>query len=467
VKRISKKQKRVKYTSKRGAERASEHLLLRKQHYEDRKAADKLRKFPNVPRLKQAPFPRDREVGFAGHYKYGQLVVQSPDEFKRMNVECKKECWYWKIDKRPGRSPRPLWNGLAEVNVAMSAGLARELAKLVKAGDLKEARRILKRAAEAGIAELAKRTGYKPCYVAVHPDAEGTMSFHYGLWPIDKSKRCLIGRSAGGKRGRRGFRTLGDGFTSILRHHRAIGLPEELVSLPYWNLRSRHPDDWMAAKMMDRTVHQEFAKRSDGEEILAAAAEYQREAARDWLARFNAGALGVEKMHTRLRKAEAKLQRRKVAAERLLAKARLVAEQNDVRSRELEKENSELRTITDETRAFFEKMAAIPSLVAMLQGIGKEIWKIFVKITGILGIEVSEPKPSPSLTALQDQNDQLKFQVQSLIESSVELLNKSNGQDAKLRNLDEENRNLRAGNKLLLERVEKLQHAKASSPARE
>lgn len=449
MKRISKKQKRAKYTSKRGAEAASEHLLLRDQHDEDRKAADKLRGYPNVPRLKQAPFPKDREVGFAGHWKYGQLVLQSPDEFKRMNVECKKDCWYWKIDKRPGRNPRPLWNGLAEVNVAMSSGLARELAKLVKAGDLKEARRILKRAAEAGMAELAKRTGYKPCYVAVHPDAEGTMSFHYGLWPIDKSKRCLIGRSAGGKRGRRGFRTLGDGFTSILRHHRAIGLPAELVSLPYWNLRSRHPDDWMAAKMMDRTVYQELAKMSNGEEILAAAAEYQREAARDWLARFNAGTLGVQKMHDRLGKAEAKLKRQKQAAERLLSKAKDISKQKDIQVVELENENSELKVIQEETWSFFERVAAVPSLVAMLQGVGKEIWNIFVKITDFLGIEVSNPKRLPNVAELQDQNDQLKFQVQSLIESSVELLGRADAQEIQLRHLTGENEKLRAENEAI------------------
>lgn len=466
MKRISKKQKRVKYTSKRGAERASEHLLLREQHDEDRKAADKLRSYPNVPRLKQAPFPKDREVGFAGHYKYGQLVVQSPDEFKLMNVECKKDCWYWKIDKRPGRNPRPLWNGLAEVNVAISSGLARELAKLVKAGDLKEARRILKRAAEAGMAELAKRTGYKPCYVAVHPDAEGTMSFHYGLWPIDKSKRCPIGRSAGGKRGRRGFRTLGDGFTSILRHHRAIGLPVELVSLPYWNLRSRHPDDWMAAKMMDRTVCQELAKMSNGEEILAAAAEYQREAARDWLARFNAGALGVQKMHDRLGKAEARLKRRKQAAERLLSKARNIANQKDTQLAELEKENSELKVVQEETRSFFEKVAAMPSLVAMLHGIGREIWNIFVKITTFLGIEVAEPKPSPSLATLQDQNDLLKTQVKSLVQNSVELIDRAEAQHAQIRDLTNKNENLRAEKESLARQLAKMKkdHELRSTP---
>ncbi len=403
-------------------------------------------------------------MGFAGHWRYYRLVIQTPDEFTRENLECKKDCWYWRRDKRPGRAPRVETTGLVEVNVAISSGLARELAKLVTAGDLTGARRILKVAAEAGMEKLAKRTGYKPCYVAVHPDAEGTLSFHLGLWPLDVYRRRLIGRSAGGKRGRRGFRTLGDAFTSVLRHHRAIGLPTELVRLPLHNLRTRRPDDWMAAKMMDKAVREEFRKLPEGEKILAAAAEYQREAARDWLARFNAGALGVEKMHARLRKAEAKLQRRKAAAERLLAKARQVTQQHVARSGELERENSDLRTITDETRSFFEKVAAIPSLVAMLRGVGKEIWKIFVKITGILGIEVAEPKPSPNLTALQDQNDKLKHQVQSLIQGSVELMEKAEATEAQLRVTDEAIQRLRAENKRLSERVVELKKGNPAGP---
>ncbi len=381
-----------------------------------------------------------------------------------MNLECKKDCWYLRQDKRPGRSPRIEKTGLVEMNAAIMAGLARELAKAVNAGNLKAVKRILHRAAVIGMAELTKRTGYEGCYVAAHPDSEGTLSFHFGLWPIDRENRCLIGISGGGKRGRRGLRTLGDAFTSVLRHHAAIGLPEELIRLPLWNVKQRRPDDWAVSRVMDKVVREELEQGPDGKQVVAAAEEYQREAARDWLARFNAGALGVEKMHMRLRKAEAKLHRRKVAAERLLAKARLLAEQSDVRSSELERENAELLTITAETRSFFEKVAAIPSLVAMLHGIGKEIWKIFIKITGILGIEVTEPKASPDLAAFQDQNDKLKFEVQSLIQGSVELIERADTAEAQLRVSDDEIQRLRMENKRFSERVMELKKGDVTDP---
>lgn len=111
--------------------------------------------------------------------------------------------------------------------------------------------------------------------------------------------------------------------------------------------------------------------------------------------------------------------------------------------------------VFEETRAFFEKVAAVPTLVAMIQGIGKEIGNMFVKITAFLGIDVAEPKRLPDVTSLQDQNDQLKAQVHSLIESSVDLLGRAEAQEIQLRNLTGQNEKLRVENEAISRRMSK------------
>lgn len=443
MRRITSKQKRAGYKTKRGAKRASGHLWLGDLHDIDRKAAERLRSFPTVPRLKQAPFPRAREVGFAGHWLGGKLVKQATEEdFCWLNLRAKKDCWYWRKDKRPGRKPRKTETGLVEVNVALSSGLARELARIVEDGSLKAARRIIDIAVESGAAELVKRTGYTPCYVAVHPDSEGTLSFHFGMWPVDVKKRCLLGRSADGKRGRKGLRTLGDAFFSILRHHQAIRLPDELVRLALHNLRQRNPDDWATGKTMDKVVREELGRGPEGVKALARVDEYQREAARDWLARYQAGALGVQKLDARLKEAEMKLARRRRATERLVARKQRVIERQASRMGELAKENAGLRAMV---RMFFEKVLAVPGLVSLVREAGQEIWNVLVDLGRGLGLEVPRPT-GPSMAALREENNTLRAHVRSLEGDALAVsgeLEKLEVSETRSRELEEKNKVLR------------------------
>ena len=315
AKRVSKKQKRVKGRNPRTARRVSLHLVLGDQHDRDRKAAEKMRSFPIVPRLKQAPFPKEREFGFAGHWVAEKFVIQSGPVFVAMNVAYKKQAYYLYVDPRGNRKDRRFDTGLVETNVSLSSGESRELAALVEAGKVAEAQKIALAAGLKGMETLVNRTGYLPAYMAVHPDAIGTLSFHCGLWPVDPQKHCLIGRSGGGNPGRRGLRLLGDSFTTILRHHQAIGLPEELTYQPLENLRERSPDDWAVAGVMDSTVRDELGKLPEGEKILARVDEYQKQAAREWYERFTrAGGY-------RQREFKKKLARRKKAAERLIERS--------------------------------------------------------------------------------------------------------------------------------------------------
>ena len=330
-KRISKKQKRVKALNSKTAARVSRHLVMGDQHDLDREAAARIRAFPTVPRLKQSPFPHERKVGFAGHWISGKFYVQSNTEFEAMNVAYKTDAWYFRIDKRGNRKPRKEVCGLLETNAAISSGLARVLAALAKAEKFKFVRDATLRASEAGMEELERRTGYRAAYMALHPDSEGTLSTHFGLWPIDRQNRCLIGRSSGGKRGRRGLRNLGDAFITVLRHHEAICLPEELVQLPLKNRQKRDPDDWAVGVAMDRVVREEISSLPNGTELLREADEYQKSAAHDWLERYQSGSAGLAKTKAERDKAVKAGERRKEAAKRLMR----------LKTRQLEKANSE------------------------------------------------------------------------------------------------------------------------------
>ena len=177
--RISRKQKRARYRNQQQALKAARHLTLCDQHDEDRKAAEAIRSFPNVPRPQQSPFPREREFGFVGHYLSGSFVPQDAEAFEKMNVACKRDAWYWRHDKRGNRKPRQQDTGLVETNVSLSCGLAQVAAKLVEEGGLKLVQKLVQAAGEAGLAELKNRTGYEPAFLALHPDARGTLSFHF------------------------------------------------------------------------------------------------------------------------------------------------------------------------------------------------------------------------------------------------------------------------------------------------
>ena len=313
MKRLSKTQKRVRARSKgvsKDKQRKSAakkklrakalHLLLGPEHFDDRLAAERLRQHPHVPRKKQSSFPRDVEVGFAGHYQNGKFKIQGREEFVR-DFECNAEdAWYLRLDKRGNRKPRREDSGMFETNAALSTGLSMVLAGLVRDGQLNYVRNTVQLASEAGMTVVRDRTGYQPGYLSIHPDAEGTLSTHYGSWTVDPNQRKLLGISATGKRGRKGPKNLGSSFISILRHDRAIGLPADLTRMPKKNLEERNPLDWAISNEMDRIVREELVKLPNGQELLTRADEYQREAAEDWLRRYRTSKAGVDKGHAEL-----------------------------------------------------------------------------------------------------------------------------------------------------------------------
>ena len=441
MRRVSKKQKRIKSNSKNAnnskkIRRKAKHLLLGPDHFYDREVAEWLRKFPHVPRKIQKPFPRDREVGFVGHYQSGKFAIQNEKRFVADYEANAENAWYWRQDKREGRNPTKGESGLVETNAALSSGYAMVLAAIAAKGDVRIVRNIMRVVGESGMAMLGERSGYKPVFMACHPDWEGTMSVHFGLSPVDFEKRMLIGRSADGKRGRKGLRTLGDSFTSVLRHSRLIELPADLLKLPKANLRKRKPDDWAVAEEMDRVVREELSKLPDGPELLRQADEYQKEAAEDWLRRYQGSKAGVDKRHCEMEQATARIadlegslaKNQELHAEMARAKGRVAElEEALAKSEELREEVERARARTSELeetlakneelhgnlRNLLKLMLSVPEVVKAIRRAAKDLWNRIVELAGKLGLEIADPevksKPKPKVAGGHEGNDDMEM----------------------------------------------------------
>jgi len=383
MKKVSKKQKRVrdntnssskatqtKATVEKSLIAKALHLLLDGEHFDDRAAAERLRQFPSVPRKIQSAFPHDVKIGFAGHYKKGKLEIQNRATFVPEFVSNSKKAWYRRKDKRGNRKPKREASGLLETNVALSTGLSMVLADLVREGMMDDVRSIMLVATDSGMKLLCERTGYLEAYLSLHPDAEGTVSTHFGLWPIDPEKHELIGRSANGKKGRKGLRTLGDCYISILRHHRAIGLHADLVRQPEKNRAERDPDDWAVGEEMDRVVRREIGKLPNGPDLLKRAEEYQREAAEDWLKRYRKGKAGTDKQHVDLE-----------AAHKRIA--------------ELEATVAQVEEFKVQTKSVLQLILEMPVIDKLLRS-AEKVWKEIEKLAGLVGLTLSrEPLQQP------------------------------------------------------------------------
>ena len=383
-KRVSSKQKRIRpaapktvkptsTSSKAKILKKALHLLLGSDHFRDRAAAERLRQFPNVPRKRQKPFPRDVEIGFVGHYKKREFAIQDDDSFVAEYVANSEKAYYFRNDKRGNREPRKEVSGLVETNAALSTGLSMVLAGLVEKGETGLVKNIMLLAAKAGMMTLEKRSRYKPAFLALHPDWEGTMSVHFGLWPVDPVKHVLIGISATGKVGKKGLRTLGDSFTSVLRHDRALihggkdGLSAGMLKRPKKNLKERDPDDWAVAEEMDRVVMEELAKLPEGPELLKQAEEYQLEAAEDWLKRYNGSKAGVDRKH----------------AEMEQTKATIAALEATV------KEGAGMLT---ELQSVLKMILALPGIEGLLRSV-EDLWERVVALAKSVGLFLNPPEP--------------------------------------------------------------------------
>lgn len=284
MRRVTSKQKRAKESSN-----SSRHLVFSSEkHAEDRKAADRLRSMPRIPRVSREPFPAGKQIAFQGHFGGEKFLFQGEEDFVKANISVKNEnSWYYSPDKRrSGGKGRKTKTGVMEVNVALPVGQAMLLSKVCEQnpdcrGLVQE---MLLEVAKAGMAKAEALTGYRPVYMALHPDSEGVLSFHLGLSPVDTETRRLLGISGDGRKGRKGLRLLGDAFMSILRHSRYVDIPQRLMILPKNALEKEgRTADWEIGLEMEKKMVEVAKKKWPGFEKKSE--EYGKSEAEDWVKR--------------------------------------------------------------------------------------------------------------------------------------------------------------------------------------
>lgn len=282
--------------------RAVQHLVWTSAtHKRDRDQADKLRAVTTVeledPRVPRAPLDRPELVaaqvlfvpeedvqdvpssvaGFApAAKKLGQLV--DPEVFEKvLERERKKRSFYYAEKYKRKRQSRGIIDTYCSIPPWWGKLLNREMAagRLTQEGLQKS----LVSLGAAGIRTLAQRTQYEPIYVAVHPESESNIHIHFGLGIVDGQNR-LLGRSAVGKRGKKGLRHAGDCNVALLRLQALA--PSAYLSKVAMKVERDDCDDVALSRVIDQKLAMAFPHLRE-EARLAGVAH-----AKNWQARADA-----------------------------------------------------------------------------------------------------------------------------------------------------------------------------------
>jgi hypothetical protein len=222
-----------------GSKRAVRHLVWTSPtHTRDRDQADKLRSRVAIllddPRAPRAHLVQSEQIatqllfvpeedlqdvptsmaGFApAATKKGQKV--DPGVFEKVveRERQKRSFYYCEKFKRKRAS-----KGVIDTYCSIPPWWGKILNREMTAGRLSpsELQNSLVSLGNAAMKTLAQRTNYEPVYMAVHPESEANMHIHFGLGVVD-SKNRVLGRSATGKRGKKGLRHAGDCNVALLR----------------------------------------------------------------------------------------------------------------------------------------------------------------------------------------------------------------------------------------------------------
>jgi hypothetical protein len=221
------------------SKRAVRHLVWNSTiHTRDRDQADKLRSRVAVlldnPRAPRALLAQSEQLaaqvlfvpeevlqdvpssvaGFApAAKKQGQKV--EPDVFEKVveRERQKRSFYYCEKFKRKRAS-----KGVIDTYCSIPPWWGKLLNRELKAGRLSptDLQDSLVSLGNSAMRTLSQRTNYEPVYMAVHPESEANIHIHFGLGVVDGQNRVL-GRSATGKRGKKGLRHAGDCNVALLR----------------------------------------------------------------------------------------------------------------------------------------------------------------------------------------------------------------------------------------------------------
>ncbi len=249
--RLTKHQKRMSST----AGSADHALFGSKKHTDDVKhqRAFLAKVFPSdtamEKELTSLPFPNSLELGKSfkiSKNKEGELIPVPLDDVKddsgapksdeirafRRALSRQFSYYYRKGDKKKDGTfytkPQKT-NGVIENSISFGIGWSKVLKKESEKGNI-STQRLGEIFSEIGLKlskKLSERSGYIPLYFNFHPESVSNPHFHFGLGTLDPETHLLVGRSANGKRGKKGLRLLRPSFLNTWRNSRCYKLSAE------------------------------------------------------------------------------------------------------------------------------------------------------------------------------------------------------------------------------------------------
>jgi hypothetical protein len=247
--RIVSKQRRV------SSKRAASHLRWSSDtHTRDKMAADNLRASVMIkPKTERTPFPNAESIAMQCLFekrpgtKPGEEVVRpvvKGIEFDEELNQIQRERSFY-FGKRltgvhAGKVQRRKAKGILDTYVSIHPWWSKAIAEGIASGSLKPegVRSSIGNMAFALSSKLGKRTEYQPVYFAVHPDSVNNLHIHFGLATISKDNQ-LLGRSADGKRGKKGLKHIGDCNLALYRMALVEPSPRNAIAV-----RQSQKDSW-------------------------------------------------------------------------------------------------------------------------------------------------------------------------------------------------------------------------------
>lgn len=205
------------------------------------------------PKTERTPFPHAESIALQCLFekrpgvKEGETVrkpiVKSVEFEEELNQIQRERSFYF--GKRltglhAGKVQRRKAKGILDTYISIPPWWGKALAEGLESGSLKPegVRNTIGHIAYALSTKLGKRTKYEPVYFSVHPDSVNNVHIHLGLATISEDNQ-LIGRSADGKKGKKGLKHIGDSNLSLYRMAQVEPSPRNAMAV-----RNSLKDDW-------------------------------------------------------------------------------------------------------------------------------------------------------------------------------------------------------------------------------
>ncbi len=247
--RIINKQRRI------GGVKAAKHLVWTSStHKTDQKAADNLRASISVetPVVYRAPIKHDVDIAcqvlyYSHEGKKNAKYVNGTEYVKEVSKEMRKRSWYMSS----GRKRKV--KGIIDTYVSLAPWWTKVLNEDMESGRLtaEQVKGIVVKLAGKAMDVLKTRTGYEPLYFAVHPESLNNLHVHFGVCNVSESNK-LLGRSGGGKTGKRGLRHAGDCNLALMRMNSV--LPHPWTRKGAFKALMKDCDDVAMAQAIDSTL---------------------------------------------------------------------------------------------------------------------------------------------------------------------------------------------------------------------